>query len=183
MKSVCVYCGSNPGRSPKYGELAVTLARAMAARDVALVYGGGNLGLMGTLANAVLEAGGRAYGVIPTFMVDKEQAHTGLTELHIVANMSDRKVLMADLADAFITLPGGVGTLEELIETLSWAQLSLHRKPIGVLNLDGFFDPLQAQLEAMMHEGFIPETSRGLVRWATSAEGILDVLGIPGVGR
>jgi uncharacterized protein (TIGR00730 family) len=147
MKNICIYCGSALGADPAYASAARRLGRDLARRGVGLVYGGGRVGLMGLVADAVLEAGGRAIGVIPEALASEEVAHDGLTELHVVADMHQRKALMARRSDAFLTLPGGVGTFEEFFEALSWAALGLHRKPQGILNIAGYFDPLLALLD------------------------------------
>lgn len=142
MKRICVFCGSNNGSNPAYAEAAHTLGAAMASRGIGLVYGGGKVGLMGTVADAVMSGGGEAIGVIPEALFAREVGHTGLTELHVVGTMHERKALMASLCDAFITMPGGFGTMEEFFEVLTWAQLGLHAKPCGLLNVAGYFDPL-----------------------------------------
>ena len=138
MKRVCVFCGSSIGAKPAYAEAARNMGRLIAERRIGLVYGGGNVGLMGVIADAALEAGGEVIGVIPLALADREIAHTGLTQLHIVDSMHTRKAMMAELSDAFIAMPGGVGTFEELFEAITWTQLGLHRKPCGLLNVDGF---------------------------------------------
>jgi uncharacterized protein (TIGR00730 family) len=155
MKSVCVYCGSSNGAKPLYAEAARAFGRALVQADLALVYGGGKVGLMGVIADTVMAEGGRAIGVIPELLVDKEIGHHGLTELHVVPDMHHRKKMMADLSDAFVALPGGAGTLEELFEMYTWAQLGYHRKPVGVLNIERFYDPLIAMLEHTVSEGFM----------------------------
>ncbi|GGC72199.1 TIGR00730 family Rossman fold protein [Undibacterium terreum] len=155
MKSICVYCGSSAGASAVYTEAAQSLAKQFVDNDIALVYGGGNVGLMGVIADEVLRLGGKATGVIPKALMDKEVGHTGLTQLHIVANMHERKAMMADLSDGFIAMPGGVGTLEELFEVFTWAQLGFHTKPIGVLNVDGFYNSLIAFLEHTVASRFL----------------------------
>jgi uncharacterized protein (TIGR00730 family) len=155
MKYICVYCGSSPGASPAYAEAARTLARAMVDRQVSLVYGGGNVGLMGVIASEVLRLGGEAVGVIPTALMEKELGHPGLTKLHVVNNMHERKALMAELSDGFIAMPGGMGTMEELFEALTWAQLGFHAKPIGLLNANGFYDRLIAFVGQMVAERFL----------------------------
>src|ERR671939_1854337 len=142
MDRLCVYAGSNAGVRPEYAEAAVALARELVARGIGLVYGGGRVGLMGVLADTVLSGGGEAIGVIPQALVDREIGHQGLTELRVVGSMHERKALMAELADGFVALPGGAGTLEELIEIYTWSQLGLHRKPMGVLNVNGYYDGL-----------------------------------------
>ena len=147
MKRVCVFCGSSPGARPAYTELARRLGSILARRGMTLVYGGGNVGLMGVLANAVLAGGGNVIGVIQQAMVYLEVAHTGFPDLRIVGSMHERKALMADLADAFIALPGGLGTLEEFCEILTWAQLGMHQKPCGLINVENYFDQLIAFLD------------------------------------
>lgn len=158
MKSVCIYCGSSPGSRPVYADAARALGRALAEADLTLVYGGGRVGLMGVVADAVLAAGGRAIGVIPKLLVDKEVGHTGLTELHVVPDMHHRKKMMADLSDAFVAMPGGAGTLEEFFEVYTWAQLGYHRKPVALYNIEGFYDPLIALLRHTVDEGFMQPT-------------------------
>lgn len=163
MQRICVFCGASPGRRPTYRAAAETLGRALAEREIGLVYGGGKVGLMGAVADACLAAGGEVLGVIPQSLVERELAHSGATEMHIVQSLHERKALMADLSDAFITLPGGMGTWEEVCEVLSWAQLGLHRKPCGLLNVDGFYDPLIAMFDHAVAEGFLAPHSRALV--------------------
>jgi uncharacterized protein (TIGR00730 family) len=153
--SICVFCGSLTGTRPIYAEIARRLGTELARQDLTLVYGGGRVGLMGLVADAVLGAGGRAIGVIPEALATKEIAHDGLTELHIVSGMHERKALMATKSSAFLTLPGGIGTLEEFFEILSWGALGIHQKPLGILNTDGYFDPLLALLEHGMAEEFV----------------------------
>jgi uncharacterized protein (TIGR00730 family) len=155
MKNICIYCGSAVGTNPEYAATARRLGRVMASQGLGLVYGGGRVGLMGIVADAVLEGGGQAIGVIPEVLAIKEVAHNGLTELHVVADMHQRKALMARRADAFLTLPGGIGTFEEFFETLSWAALGLHQKPLGILNVAGYFDPLLALLDHAVAERFL----------------------------
>lgn len=155
MKAIAVYCGSGDGASPAYREGAARLGRELAKRQITLVYGGAKVGLMGAVANAVLEEGGQAIGVMPRFLRDREIAHGGLTELILVDTMHERKAKMMELADGFIALPGGPGTLEELFEVFTWGRLELHRKPVGLLNLRGYYDPLLAMLETMEREGFL----------------------------
>ena len=141
LRRVCVFCGSNVGRDPAYRRLTESLGRTLARRGVGLVFGGGRVGLMGALADAALAAGGEVIGVLPKALMEREIGHRGLTELRIVGSMHERKALMADLADGFVALPGGIGTLEELFEVWTWAQLGLHAKPCGLLDTDGFFAP------------------------------------------
>ena len=147
IKRICVYCGSSPGKNPAYSLAADTLARELCRREIGLVYGGAEVGVMGAIANAVLTAGGEAIGVIPKSLAVKEVAHDSLSELHVVASMHERKAMMAELADGFIALPGGWGTLEEIFEMLTWAQLGFHDKPCGLLNIDGYYDGLIDFLE------------------------------------
>jgi len=164
MKAVCVYCGSSYGANPIYTEAAQAFGRALVASNLALVYGGGKVGLMGVIADTVMAGGGRAIGVIPELLVDKEVGHAGLTELHVVPDMHQRKKMMADFADAFVALPGGAGTLEELFEVYTWAQLGYHRKPVGILNIGGFYDPLMALLDHTVREGFMREAYREMLQ-------------------
>lgn len=180
MKSLCVYCGSNSGAKPAYAEAAVALGTRMARDGVRLVYGGGNIGLMGTVADAVLAAGGEVTGVIPRQLVDMEVAHLGLTELEVVGSMHERKSRMFDLADAFVALPGGFGTLEELVETLTLRQLRYHAKPIFLLNLGGFFDPLLAFFEHAVAAGFIHPAHLGLFTAVPDLSELMDRLEYPG---
>jgi len=176
MQRLCVFCGSSPGRRPIHAESARSLGKIMAARGLALVYGGGHVGLMGVLADAVLEAGGEVIGVIPQSMVDKELAHTGISKLHIVGTMHERKALMADLADGFAALPGAFGTADELFEILTWAQLGLHAKPVAILNIDGFFQALLAWLDHAVAEGFLKPKHRRLLQEAEDAEKLVNLL-------
>ncbi len=153
---LCVFCGSQSGLGPEYVEAARRFGRALAARSIDLVYGAGSVGLMGILAETVLAEGGRAVGVIPEFLATSELMHQGLSETHVVATMHARKALMAELADAFVALPGGCGTLEDLLEAITWAELRIHDKPVGLLDVRGFFAPLMAQLGHCEEEGFLP---------------------------
>ena len=162
-KRICVFCGSSAGVRPDYAEAAEALGHLLASRDIGIVYGGSHRGLMGTLADAALAAGGEVIGVIPRDMVEREVAHTGLSGLRIVESMHERKALMADLADGFIAMPGGFGTLDEFCEILTWAQLGLHAKPCGMLNVAGFFDPLLAAFDHAVAEGFIRPAHRGMM--------------------
>lgn len=163
MRSICVFCGSSLGARPVYQQAAVALGQVLVQRGLRLVYGGGNVGLMGVVADAVLAAGGEVIGVIPEFLAAKEIAHPHLTQLHVVASMHDRKAMMADLADGFIALPGGFGTFEEFCEILTWAQLGLHQKPQGLLNIDGFYDPLLTLFNQAVENKFIRQDLRQLV--------------------
>ena len=176
MKAVCVYCGSAPGLDPRHAALAGRLGRLLASEGLDLVYGGGAVGLMGALADASLAAGGRVVGVLPRGLFTREVPHTGLTELHEVASMHERKQLMVDLADAFVALPGGLGTLEELAEALTWSQLGIHRKPVAVLDETGFWAPLAAWLEAADAEGFLRPESRAMLLWVDRLDGLLPAL-------
>ncbi len=155
FQSLCVYCGSAIGASPVYANAARSLARAMVESNTTLVYGGGNIGLMGVIADEIMQLGGEVTGVIPRALMDKEVGHVGLTRLHIVKDMHERKALMAALSDGFIAMPGGIGTLEELFEILTWSQLGFHDKPIGVLNVNGFYDGLVGFLEHIVNERFL----------------------------
>ena len=163
LRSVCVYCGSNAGSRPAYAERAAQLGERLAREGLTLVYGGGNVGLMGIVADAALAAGGEVVGVIPQQLMRWEVAHTGLTRLEVVANMHERKARMFDLSDAFIALPGGFGTLDEMFEMLTWRQLGLGDKPCAFLDVDGFFEPLMAMLDRMVAERFLhPDQRRDL---------------------
>jgi uncharacterized protein (TIGR00730 family) len=176
MRRLCVFCGSSAGNRPAYRDAAGRLGGLLAARGVGLVFGAGHIGLMGVLADAVLAGGGTAAGVIPQALVDKELAHRGLTELHVVKTMHQRKSLMADLADAFLALPGGYGTADEFFEVLTWAQLGLHAKPIGLLNVAGFFDPLLAWVDHCVREAFLRPEHREILRVASDPEELLGLL-------
>ena len=160
MRSICVYCGSNAGSKPAYAERAVALGARLAQEKLTLVYGGGNVGLMGMVADAALEAGGEVIGVIPEQLVGWEVAHRGLTRLDVVANMHERKARMFDLSDAFIALPGGFGTLDEMFEMLTWRQLGLGDKPCAFLDVDGFYSPLVAMMDRMVEERFLHADQR-----------------------
>ncbi len=160
VKRVCVFCGSSPGARPAYALAAGALARYLAARELTIVYGGGNVGLMGVLADTARAAGGEVIGVIPRMLVAKEVAHTKLPDLRIVESMHERKALMADLADAFIAMPGGYGTFEEFCEILTWTQLGLQRKPCGILNVDGYYDPLLQMIDHAVEEQFVKPVHR-----------------------
>lgn len=173
-KSIAVFCGSREGASPAYIESAHALGAEMAKRGIALVYGGSRVGLMGAVADAVLEHGGRAIGVLPTFMQTREIAHLGLTELIMVESMHERKAKMAELAEGFITLPGGSGTMEEYFEVFTWAQLGLHAKPIGVLNAASYYDPLVALFDRMTGEGFVTSEHRSMMLTSEEPSALLD---------
>ena len=163
MKRICVFCGSSAGSQPGYRACAEQLGVELTRRKIALVYGGGNVGLMGAIADSVLEAGGEALGVIPEHLVTREIGHNRLTKLHIVRSMHERKALMSDLSDAFIALPGGFGTLEEFLEVLTWSQLGLHAKPCGIVNVLGYYTPLLAMLDHAVEERFLKPQNRALV--------------------
>jgi len=174
VRLVCVYCGSSSGGRPEFADEARDLGRAIVEAGCGLVYGGGRVGLMGLVADAVLEAGGHVHGVIPEHLVRAETAHTGLTVLDVVESMHERKALMADLSDGFVALPGGWGTLEELFEVLTWAQLGLHGKPCGLLNVDGYFDPLLTFLQHAVTEGFVKAEFERMLPVEASADTLLD---------
>ena len=176
VRAVGVFCGSSNAADPRCRDAARALGTLLARRNVTLVYGGGSVGLMGNLADAALAHGGRVIGVIPAGLFAREVNHTGLTELREVTSMHERKQLMYDLSDAFVALPGGLGTLEELAEVATWSQLGLHGKPVVLLNAGGFWDPLLAQLDQMARTGLLNPASRDLVRQARSAEEALSVL-------
>ena len=176
LTSVCVYCGSASGANPAYTEAARTLGRAMAEHGIALVYGGGSVGLMGEVARAVLANGGQVVGIIPRFLLAREELMPALTETVITEDMHQRKMLMFDRADAFVALPGGVGTLEELVEQMTWAQLGRHEKPVLLANIDGFWDALVRLLEQMRREGFIRYGLEVSCRIANRAEDVVPML-------
>ena len=176
MGRIGVYCGSNAGGRPDYRDAAARLGRLLGARRLGLVYGGGNVGLMGVVADAALQAGAEVIGVIPRGFVEKEVAHDGLSDLRIVSSMHERKAMMADLSDAFVALPGGLGTLEELFETWTWSQLGLHAKPCGILNVAGYFDPLVAFLDHAVSEGFVKPRHRALLIAEREPEPLVDRL-------
>lgn len=181
MKRICVFCGSNAGHDPRYRAEAERLGRLLAGRGIELVYGGGNVGLMGVIADACLGAGGTVIGVIPEALIGKEVAgrvvdHRGLTRLEVVDSMHTRKARMAELADGFIALPGGFGTFEEFCEVLTWGQLGFHVKPMGLLNVNGFYDPLLALFERAVAEGFLREENRAMALAADDIESLLTAL-------
>lgn len=173
IKSVAVFCGSSMGASPVYEAVAKALGSTLAQKGIRLVYGGARVGLMGVVANAALEAGGEVVGVLPHFLSGKEIAHAGLSDLILVDTMHERKLRMADLSDASISLPGGFGTMEEFFEVLTWAQLGLHTKPVGLLNVQSFYKPLHALFDQMVLEGFLKPENRRLVLLDESPEGLL----------
>jgi hypothetical protein len=178
VKNVAIFCASANGANPVYGEAAAELARALAKRNVGIVYGGANVGLMRVVAEAALAEGGTVVGVIPSLLVDAEVAHPGITELHITDSMHSRKALMSERSDAFIALPGGFGTLEELFEVLAWQTLKIHVKPVFLLNTEGFYDKLLAFLDHCMKEGMLKERSRGIVNVASGIDELLAMLGL-----
>jgi len=174
VQSVCVFCGSNHGGRPAYDGAARELGQVLARRGLRLVYGGGHVGLMGTLASAALAAGGQVTGVITGALEDRELAHPGVADMRVVGSLAERKALMAELADAFIALPGGYGTLDELFEVLVWAQFHTHAKPCGLLNVAGYYDPLVAWLDAAARERFVRAEHRTMVLVADDAEALLE---------
>ncbi|MBI4752083.1 MAG: TIGR00730 family Rossman fold protein [Acidobacteria bacterium] len=174
MNRICVFCGSNPGTNPAYVEAAVTVGNLLADRGLGLVYGGGHVGMMGTIADAVLARGGEVIGVIPVALAEKEVEHKGLTRLHVVKSMHERKALMADLADGFIALPGGFGTFEEYCEIITWAQLGFHHKPCGLLNVAGYYNHLLAMIDHGVDQKFIRPVHRQLVIDDTDADQLLE---------
>jgi uncharacterized protein (TIGR00730 family) len=175
---IAVFCGSSSGRDPSSLEHAAAFGRLLAARGVELVYGGARVGLMGALADAVLAQGGRAIGVIPGSLVAREVAHRGLSELHVVASMHERKALMAELSDAFVALPGGIGTLEELFEVWTWNQLGLHNKPCALLDINGFYSGLSTFLDHLVEQGFLKPAQRAALLQASDAEALLRALAL-----
>jgi hypothetical protein len=174
MRTICVFCGARPGDDPAYADAARRFGGYVAASGRTLVYGGGHIGMMGLLADAVLAAGGRAIGVIPRNLVEKELAHTRLSELRVVGSMHERKALMADLADGFVALPGGIGTLEELFEIWTWGQLGLHAKPCGLLDVNGFYRPLLHFLDSLVASGFLRPEHREMLAVDTDPAQLLD---------
>ncbi len=176
IASVCVFCGSSTPPDPRYSAAATDLGTLVATRGLGLVYGGGSVGLMGSVADAALAAGGRVTGVIPVGLFSREVAHTSLTTLHQTGSMHERKQLMYDLADGFIALPGGLGTLEELAEVTTWSQLGLHAKPVVLLDVDGFWDHLVAQLDRMVEVGLLKPSNRALIQRAADPAGALATL-------
>ena len=177
VTSIAVFCGSSSGLEPEFAVAARTVGREIARRRWTLVYGGGRVGLMGMLAEAALAAGGRVVGVIPRFLYEWEVGHDGLTQLEIVATLTERKVRMGDLADAFLTLPGGIGTMDELFEAMSWAQLGLEAKPNGLLNVNGYYDDLVAYMDRAVASGFVKPQHRSLLRVSSNCSQLLDELG------
>ena len=176
MKRVCVFCGSALGRRAVYADAARAMAAALLDRGLGLVYGGGSVGLMGVLADAVLAGGGEVIGVIPRPLASKELAHPGLTDMRVVDSMHERKALMASLADGFVAMPGGLGTFEETFEILTWSQLGIHRKPIGLLNVEGYYDGLLALIGHGLDQGFVPRQCRSLFVSAATPQSLLDAM-------
>ena len=174
MRSICVFCGSRPGNDPAYEAGARQLGRTLAEAGITLVYGGGHVGLMGVVADAVLDAGGNVTGVIPKALVEREIAHPGLTDLRVVGSMHERKAMMSELSEGFIALPGGTGTLEEFFEVQTWAQLGEHEKACGLLNLAGYYDPLIALFDHMVAKGFLSKEHRATVLVETEPKPLLD---------
>ncbi|MCQ8117516.1 TIGR00730 family Rossman fold protein [Methylomonas rosea] len=174
INSICIYCGSSSGRLEAYGEAAQALAAALVSRNIRLIYGGAGIGIMGMVADQVLKLGGQAIGVIPKALAHKEVAHPNLTELHVTQSMHERKMLMAELADGFIALPGGIGTLEELFEIWTWAQLGFHQKPCGLLNVAGYYDALINFLDHVAAEQFVKPHHRGMLMVEADPQVLLD---------
>jgi uncharacterized protein (TIGR00730 family) len=176
MKAICIFCGSSPGLDPLYLKTAVATGQALAKAGLTVVYGGGKVGLMGTVADAVLAAGGEVVGVIPETLMRREVGHRGLTELHVVETMHQRKQMMAERADAFIALPGGIGTLEELFEAWTWRQLGYHDAPIGLLNVGGYYDPLLQFMQRTVDEGFLGPVQMSMIDVDDDTSRLLDTL-------
>ncbi|QNA88581.1 TIGR00730 family Rossman fold protein [Massilia sp. Dwa41.01b] len=181
MKSIAVYCGASNGARPLYADAARQLARALVDHNIALVYGGGKVGLMGVIADEVLRLGGEATGVIPRALVEREVGHAGLTRLFVVKDMHERKAMMAELSEGFIAMPGGMGTLEELFEMITWAQLGIHAKPIGLFNVDGFYDGLMAFVAHQVQEEFVRPAHAALLHIDADAEALVHKLRAPSV--
>ena len=179
LRRICVFCGSSVGRRPEYRESAEALGQALVAHGIELVFGGGRVGLMGVVADAVLARGGHAIGVIPEALVAREIAHQGLSDLRVVGSMHERKATMAGLADAFVALPGGFGTFEEFCEVVTWTQLGLQRKRCGLLNVGGFYDPLLALVDRAVEDAFIRAENRDLIVTAAEPEALLEALARP----
>lgn len=173
MKRLCVFCGASAGNDPAYARLAFEAGKLLASRGIGLVYGGGNVGLMGALADGALSMRGEVIGVIPHALEAKELAHKGATEMRVVRSMHERKQLMHDLSDGFVALPGGLGTFDELFETLTWAQLGFHRKPVGLVNSRGYYDPLRALLSRAVSDGFVGSTQASLLLVEETLEALL----------
>ncbi len=176
MKSICIFCGANYNGDPALSQAVEELAEVMVNRSISLVYGGGKVGVMGLIADAILRRGGKAIGVIPQFLMDKEVGHNNLTQMHIVETMHQRKQLMNDLCDGIITLPGGFGTLEEFFEVLTWLQLGLHKKPAGILNVNGFYDFLIQQMDVMVAQQYLKPVNRKLVLTSVNAVELINLM-------
>ena len=176
MRRICVFCGASPGARPEYAQATTETARLLAADGIGVVYGGGGVGLMGVLADAVLAEDGEIIGVIPRALMHREIAHRGVTDMRVVGSMHERKALMAELADAFIALPGGIGTLEELFEVYTWAQLSLHRKPCALLNVEGYYDGIAGFLAVAVEERFLREEHREMLMVEREPRALIDRL-------
>jgi len=174
MKSICVYCGSHTGNNEHYAETASAVGREFAKRNIELIYGGGRVGLMGVIADAVLENGGKVQGVIPKALMQREVGHQQIQELHITTDMHSRKALMEKLSDGFLVLPGGFGTMDELFEIITWRQLGIHKKPVVVLNTDGYFDQLENFISSMIENGFVKEQNGGLVTFASAIDEAIE---------
>lgn len=174
INSICVYCGSSPGRIEAYGSAGCALAKSLVSRNIRLVYGGAGIGIMGMVADQVMKLGGQAIGVIPKALAHKEVAHKNLTELHVTQSMHERKMLMAELSDGFIALPGGIGTLEELFEIWTWAQLGFHNKPCGLLNVEGYYDSLIGFLDHVLAEQFVKKEHHAILIVETNPDALLD---------
>ncbi len=174
FRALCIYCGSRPGRQPEYRQQAAELGRLMADRGIDVVYGGASQGMMGAVANAALDEGGDVIGILPGGLASREKAHTDVTELHVVDSMHERKAMMERKSDGFIALPGGLGTLEELCEVTTWAQLGIHRKPVGVCNVDGYFDRFLAFLDDAVEQQFLTEDHRRLLIVDDDPQRLLD---------
>lgn len=175
MPRLCIFCGAHPGRNSRFRDVAIETARAVVGAGFGVVYGGGRVGLMGAVADAALEAGGEVVGVIPQALATAEVAHSGITQLHVVQSMHERKALMADLSDGFIAMPGGFGTMDEFHEILTWRQLRIHDKPIALLNVDGYYDHLLALYDRMEDDGFVRAATRALFTAANSVEELISV--------
>ncbi|MGP4076335.1 TIGR00730 family Rossman fold protein [Halobacillus sp. K22] len=176
MKQICVFAGSSAGHNPAYAEGAKKLGKAFAEKNIELVYGGAKSGLMGVLADSILEQGGKVTGVMPTELFDREIAHTELSDFIEVNTMHERKAKMSELADGYIALPGGFGTFEELFETVSWAQIGLHQKPVALFNIEGYYTPLKRLIEHAIEAGFVPETNRSIIVDSADPYGLLDMM-------
>ena len=177
MKRITVFCGSSMGNQPIFKTTADALGKAFVKRNIELVYGGAKVGIMGVIADAVLASGGKAIGVLPVFLQQKELSHEGLTELILVDTMHERKATMNELCDGVLALPGGFGTLEELFEMLTWGQLGLHKKPVGILNIAGFYDPLNVLIQTMVDNGFLKSSNRDMLLVDDNIEALLDKMG------